>query len=166
MPIIPAFCERCGAVMSSGIFVENCLNVSLSENRCGPCPNCGGEGRVLDGIFNVSKDLIEVVAAPSWTIERLESLAKTLVMLRKSNVQPEEAAEKLKQESPELAGVADALPKTRMELYAFLTMLLMAVSVLLSQCSREQAGTEIRNEVNIQNVVNQAVEQIQSQRER
>src|SRR5690606_2909480 len=40
MPEMPAFCDNCGAIFGSGFVFENCRNVTLSENRVGPCPNC------------------------------------------------------------------------------------------------------------------------------
>ena len=162
MPMIPAFCDNCGHAFPSGIFIENCLNVTMSGNKSGPCPRCGSMGSVLDGVFNVTKDVIEVISAPLWTYQKLQSLADKLAEIRDSNESPEDKTERIKKEAPELATIADSLPKTRMELYAFITMFLAAVTVLLNQCSLEEKDKEVDfHKPELQYVLNMTVEEVQ-----
>lgn len=161
MPMIPAFCDSCGTAFESGIFIEDCLNVTLSGNKAGPCPKCGSMGSVIDGVFNVSRDLIEIISAPAWTIDRLERLAALLAAIRDTRDDPQAALDRAKSQEPELRNVLDALPKTRMELYAFITMLIALIAVWLNQCS-DETSTEPPQEhfPEPQFVLNSAIEEI------
>ena len=157
MPVIPAFCDNCGFPFSSGIFVENVTHLTMSGNKSGPCPMCGGVGSIPDGIFNATHNAIEVLAAPQWTLDRLRGFAETLRIARDSDEPPEDIAERVREEAPELQSIADALPRTRMELYAFITLLLSALTILITQCSsgteqgaeKQDAGTVLEQSIDI-----------------
>lgn len=148
---IPAFCDTCGAVFRSGIVVENSRNITFVGNRAGPCPVCGGMGHVPDGVFNFVGNTIEILSAPKRTVDELSRLAKILRDAREQKWNPEEVAETIRKEVPELAGLADLLPKTRSELYAFLA-LIVAVIALLTQGS--QSGGKTTN-ISVDQTINQ-----------
>ena len=161
MPMIPAFCDDCGTPFPSGFFLENCRNVTLSGNRSGPCPNCGGMGSVIDGVFNVTHDAIEILSAPQWTFQRLSSLVSILSKAREEGASKEEIVDEIKKEAPELSSIVDAFPKTRMELYAFLLVLIAAATLLMNQCSSEsETGRPQQQIQSPENVLNQAVENL------
>ena len=155
MPVIPAFCDRCGTAFGSGIFVENCLSVNMSGNKSGPCPKCGSMGTILEGIFNISKDAITILSAPLWTFEKLRQLSSILKESKDKKYSHDQVVERVNEETPELNGLVSALPRTRIELYAFLTMLLVIVTIVMSQYSSE-APTQSQN----QNVLDQAIENL------
>jgi len=162
MPMIPAFCDNCGTAFSSGIAVSDCMNVTLSGNKAGPCPECGSMGSVIDGVFNASAQVLEVVSAPYWTYKRLEELAGRIQRIQESSDSPEEKTERFKAEVPELASISDVLPKTRSELYAALGVVIAAISVLLSQCAPEdKAEDRDFQKPEIQYVVNAAADKVQ-----
>jgi len=101
MPMIPAFCISCGTSFSSGISAGNVRGMSLQNNMSGPCPKCGSMGRVIDGIFNVTEDVIEIVSAPHWTHDKLNQLADKIKEIRDSDDSTIEKTERFKQEAPE-----------------------------------------------------------------
>ena len=162
MPMIPAFCDNCGFAFPSGFFVENCTNIHLSGNKSGPCPRCGGMGSILDGVINASQNIIEVISGPIWTFEKLKNLGDILFEARNSQETHEEIAGKIRDGAPELQALADTLPHTRIELYAFITMLLAIITVLLNQCSTQPQHSEenIDTKPHAQYVMNQAVDNI------
>ena len=129
---VPAFCDTCGAVFRSGIVVENSTNITFVGNRAGPCPVCGSMGHIPDGVFNFVGSTIEILSAPKRTVDELTRLARILREAREKRQSPEEVAQTIRKELPELSGLADLLPKTRADLYAFLA-LIVAVIALLSQ---------------------------------
>jgi len=162
MPMIPAFCDNCGTAFSSGIAVNDCMNVTLSGNKAGPCPECGAMGRVIDGVFNASAQVLEVVSAPYWTYKRLEDLAGRIQRIQQSSESPEEKTERFKAEVPEIASISDVLPKTRNELYAALGVVIAAISVLLSQCDPDDKAEDREfQKPEIQYVVNAAADRVQ-----
>lgn len=160
--MIPAFCDNCGTAFPSGIAVNNCMNLTLSGNKAGPCPECRSMGSVIDGVFNASAQVLEVVSAPYWTYKRLEELAARIQEIQQSSDSPEEKTERLKAEVPELASITDVFPKTRNELYAALAVVIAAISVLLSQCSSEDKAEDREFEKpELQYIVNAAADKVQ-----
>ena len=157
MPHIPAFCDNCGAVFSSGIVIENSVNLTLSGNKSGPCPACGGMGTIPDGVFTVTSNIIKLLTGPQRTTEQLQHLARVIVDARKNVKEPNTTASKIKLEAPELSSIVDVLPKTRPELYSFLTVILMAIGVVIavygSYKDREPTVDEI------QKMIDQSIEQ-------
>ena len=148
---VPAFCDTCGTVFRSGIVVENSTNITFVGNRAGPCPVCGGMGHIPDGVFNFVGNTIEILAAPQRTVEELSRLSRILREAREKKQTPEDVAQTIRKELPELSRLADFLPQTRAEFYAFLT-LIVTVIALLSQGGGGGKTTNI--------TVNQTINQV------
>jgi len=155
---VPAFCDTCGAVFNSGIVVENATNITFVGNRSGPCPVCGGMGHIPDGVFNFVGNTIQILSAPQRTVSELSRLTQIIREAREKKETPEEVAKKIREELPELASLADLLPKTRGELYSFLA-LIVAVIALITQSGRSENRT-----TNI--TVNQTINQMFVETER
>lgn len=132
MPHLPAICDNCGTMFPSGIVMNNCTNVRLSGNKSGPCPSCGGWGSVPDGLFNVLGNVIEIIDAPRKTLEQLSRYVQVLNSARDENLSREQVKDKIEKDVPELACISDILPKTRAELYAFIGLLLAALTFMMS----------------------------------
>ncbi|MFQ5585475.1 MAG: SEC-C metal-binding domain-containing protein [Thermodesulfobacteriota bacterium] len=164
MPHIPAFCDNCGAAFSSGIVIENSLNVTLSGNKSGPCPACGSMGTIPDGVFTVTGNIIKLLAGPQRTIEQLQHLARVISDARKYVKEPNTTANKIKLEAPELSSIVDALPKTRSELYSFLTVILMAIGVVIAVYGsyKDREPTEDEIQKMIDQSIKQAIEESKS----
>lgn len=155
MPMIPAFCDSCGTAFPSGISVDNVTNLTMSGNKFGPCPKCGGMGSTPDGTFNVLGSAIEIIRAPHHSVEKLKKLSEILKVARKEAADSDQVAENIKNDVPELASLLDIVPKTRAELYSFLTLLILALSLIInSRCSTDKP------DINIQNIMTQSVEQV------
>ncbi len=152
MPSVPAFCDTCGTVFNSGIFVENSTNISFAGNRSGPCPNCGGMGHVPDGVFNFIGNTIEILSAPERTISELTSLAKILREAKAKAETREQVVSRIEKELPSLSGLGKLLPKNKSELYGFLAVVLAAVQ-LFSQTPPAQNSTTI----NVTQVIQQVI---------
>lgn len=123
MPELPAFCDSCGAVFGSGFIIDNSVNVTLSGNKSGPCPVCGGTGSVPDGVFKFVGGTMEILTAPQRTIDQLKRLAQILGSARQRNATAEEVKEEIRREVPELSKLADWLPANRTELYAVIAII-------------------------------------------
>lgn len=155
MVLIPAFCDNCGAAFSSGIAVENCSNITLSGNRSGPCPRCGGMGSVIDGVFNVVGDVVEVLSAPQSTIESLNKLTQLLKKAAQEKETPEEISNNINEDIPELSEITRFLPKNATELVAWLTFILLATQIIIQLGKEENPNTQI--------IINQSIEQSMQQ---
>ncbi|WP_394554931.1 hypothetical protein C1N61_08905 [Priestia aryabhattai] len=51
MLMVSAICDNCKSPFPSGISIEG-SEITLLGNTAGPCPKCGGMGRITDGAFN------------------------------------------------------------------------------------------------------------------
>lgn len=152
---IPAFCNQCGRVVSSGITASNCTNITISN--CGStCTFCGGEATTIEGTFSFIGDTIEIIKANNITKERLSKLLKVLEV-KKSTISSDELNETVVSEIPELKGLTSIIPNTKAELYAFISILISIIQLFLG------SQTSVTNNINIENVYQQV--QVQSQSE-
>lgn len=152
---VPAVCDNCGTIFPSSFEVSNSSNVSFSGCGAGPCPVCGGMGHIPDGVYNFIGNTIEFLSGPRRSIAELEQLAALLERAKKSNASSQSVAKEIDESIPELSSIKDWLPKSRSELYAFIALLLSALSLMISQ---SQSGEPSKVEVNtvINNVYQQA----------
>jgi len=141
MPILPAFCDTCGAAFSSGIFVENATNISFLGNKSGPCPQCGGMGHVPDGVFNFIGSTIEILSAPERTISELLSLARLLREAQAKTETKEQVLSRIQKDLPALSLLAKILPESKSDLYAFLSVVIAAIALYTQSPEKQPAQT-------------------------
>lgn len=89
-------------------------------------------GGVLDGHIRVRDSVIELLSGPDLSVQRLRRLANLIASAKSSLAVPETAIQGLKESAPELRSVLDVLPKTRSELYAFLSLIATIISSLIA----------------------------------
>lgn len=156
MPEIPAFCNSCGSIFGSGFVFDNCRNITLSGNTCGPCPNCGANGHVPDGVYDFTGNVVKLLSGPNRTVNELNKLAHILVNAKKQNLTKEQVGQKIQEEVPELNSISSVLPKTRGELYQFITLIIAAIAIILtSSISLSEKGM---SEEEIDEMINKAIE--------
>ncbi len=158
MPNILALCDSCGAVFPSGIRMSNARHVTLAGNRI-QCPRCGAMARIPDGVFNAVGDTLELLSGPRRTYRDLDRIAAVLEQARSGRLSPQEAADLVRQEVPELQKLADILPKTRVELYAFIGLVLTAIAIVVSQRAPDDDRDDAVQNVNIEQTINQSITQ-------
>ncbi|WP_230641812.1 SEC-C metal-binding domain-containing protein [Vibrio campbellii] len=156
MPMIPAFCDDCGTPFPSGIFVENCLKMTMTGNRAGPCPQCAGMGSVPDGVFNIVGNAIEILNAPMKTVEQLQRYAKVLEQAREQSLTREEVKQKIDEEVPELSSISQFLPKSRSELYAFLALIISVLTYVTPLIMSDDGLSERE----VEDLINNSVQQL------
>jgi SEC-C motif len=151
---LPAFCDTCGTAFLSGYVVgDGVTGLSLAGNSAGPCPKCGGQGHVPDGVFNFVDQTIEIVSAPGRTVDELSRFADIIRRARESGASSEEVAREIRESTPNIAGIADLLPKNRQDWYTFLSLLVTIVAFAMQLT--KQSENPPRNII-----VNQVIEQV------
>lgn len=154
---VPAVCDNCGTIFPSSFEVSNSTNISFSGCGAGPCPVCGGMGHIPDGVYNFLGNTIEFLSGPSRSIAELERLAALLERAKTSNASSQAVAKEIDESIPELSSIKDWIPKNRSELYAFIALLLSALSLMINQSdSGEPSKVEVNTVIN--NVYQQAPE--------
>jgi len=153
VPVLPAFCDRCGRVFSSGFSFENCYDITMSNVSCGSCPNCNGTLRVPDGVYDITGDAIKIVKGTLKTVNQFKQLASILSNAQRLNQSKAQVDEAINKEVPELNSLASVLPKTRMELYAFITVILMALTLIITNMESEAPP-----EIDVEKLIEQSIE--------
>ena len=154
MPHLPAFCDTCGTAFPSGLYFENSRNVTVTGGgTSGPCPKCGGMGRISNGVFNFVDDTIEILSAAPRTVDELLRLSKILQEAKSYRQRPDHVARRIKSELPSLAALAELLPTNRADLYAFLALILALVQLVAQQSSNTQTPVSITVEQVVQQVL-------------
>ena len=132
MPNVPAVCPQCHLVFPSPIAIAEGVRGASIYNIGVQCPRCGGNGRILDGIYDALGNTIRVLLTSNRSIEQLETLRHALKTARESKASRQEIGDTIKAHTPELQQIADALPQTRVELYAFITMLGVILTAIIA----------------------------------
>lgn len=156
MPRVPAFCDNCGSVFPSGFSVSGEATLTTAGCKSGPCPICGSMGSVPDGVLRAAGDVIRLLAGPQKTIEQLRMLASIIAEARNTVSEPNKAVDRIKREAPELSAIVDVLPKTRNELYGFLTVILMAIGTVIAGVALYKDRSP--SEADVQSMVDKAIE--------
>ena len=106
---------------------------------------------MLDNLINYSKlngpkaisinfigNTIELLNGPDRTVSELQRLKIILSQARKERIPFDQVSEIIKEEVPELSSLKDFFPKSRSELYAFLTIIITIIVLILGQLKQNQ----------------------------
>lgn len=124
---VPAFCENCGAVFPSGLFVQG-VGVTLSHNATS-CPGCGQMAWLIDGEFTIIGNTLEILSAPALTVEILRRIVSSQVQARQSHQEPPDLASQLAEVDPEAAARLKELGVP-----SHLLVFILIVAILLKSC--------------------------------
>lgn len=158
MPVIPAVCSNCGAVFSSGIFVDNVMNLTLKNNTAGPCPVCGGRGRIKDGVYNVINGVINQLKDHHYSKEELLELSKVVNKAKKSISNPERFEEVIEESNPKFSFVLDLLPQNREEKLKFIQFFIPVLLTIIGFFINSSSTSTVEYNTNINQVINMVYE--------
>lgn len=148
MARVPAVCDSCGRVFPSSFALGGVGNV-LQDCKAGPCPHCGSLGSIPNGVYSAISETVLALAASRIQaphIQRLLNIAKSAVS---AQADPAEVAEHVRSDLPELSSLADALPKTRSELYAFLAVIILFLTLLYKTLTKPDPPSVSMPQVNV-----------------
>lgn len=141
MPELPAICEN-GHISRSGFVATESYGITLM-GVFRRCPVCNAKAQVPDGLYNFLGDVVQFVAGPASSLAQIRRIQAILERAQAEKHDREQIAEALRAEAPELAGLADLLPRTRTELYAFLS-LLVAILIGIGNCYEKEPDAVIK----------------------
>lgn len=80
MGSIPAICKICGKQFHSGRSIDPGIDFISIGGTAGPCPYCGGDGKIADGIYRFLNEVLDgIYSEDKVTLFRLKDV------LEKSN---------------------------------------------------------------------------------
>lgn len=101
-PPLPAFCPRCKSVFSSTNYNVGSPEFWGFDNE-ETCPNCKFEhAKVAEGLFDLSKEMLEVIRAPDFTHAMLAQAGTVTSALIKGDITSARAGKEIKRISPRL----------------------------------------------------------------
>lgn len=157
MPMIPAICERCGSVFSSGIYAENVINLTFTDGNAGDCPRCGGLLRIKGGTFNVIHGVIEQIKESKYTRDELLELSSTLNKIKKETDSPEKMEKIIGNSNPKFSSVLELLPQNREEkrsdIKFVLTILIPTLLTILGMLISSSSNSPVNYNVNFDQVI-------------
>ena len=134
MTQLPAFCDNCNIFFESGFgFGGN--GTLITEGCTTSCPKCGKLNPVPDGVFKFVKGSIDLFNSMDITLDRLAKIKQTLIDIKENNINIDNAQKQINNDLPELNSLSSFLPKTRIELYTFLGVLVAIIGLLITSYS-------------------------------
>ncbi|MDR3542521.1 MAG: SEC-C metal-binding domain-containing protein [Desulfosporosinus sp.] len=132
---LPIFCNTCGAIFPSGIFVEN-LTDAMIEDISGTCPFCGGFGQVPSDVYNFIGRTIGLLTAPDITVNELNKLAIILQKYQDKESGVNDIRQQIHQEVPQLTSIVDLLPSQ--EIYQYIQIILFIITIIITLALEDQ----------------------------
>lgn len=137
VPMMPAVCDRCGLVSSSGFFVDNSTSISVTGYSA-LCP-CGGTARIQDGSYDVLEGRISLASAlSSLRRDDLMELRSRLERLESAGAGTDEVATEVSTVAP---GLGEWLKNPENRGRDSIVILLMVVQTLLSLLTYRATNT-------------------------
>lgn len=130
--LLPAVCSQCQSVfVPRAINVEN-ATIHLEGVSVGPCPKCGGFGRIPDGVYSVIDNVLDVLRAPERSRADLERIAQIFRKASEEKHSRAQVAATIRRDAPSVSKIADVLPQDRSDFYAVLQILIGIVGLYLA----------------------------------
>lgn len=145
MTQVPAFCEHCKIVFDSHLIAHG--SVTLKGCKAG-CPKCGGLADIIDGFYKNIGGALEIFVGEQ-NIDGLKKLLDILKSAGEGQLKHEEVVANIKQATPEFSKLTGYLPKTRTELYAFLVVIIMIITAMLSSEKKSFDRPELKQQLKI-----------------
>jgi len=103
---MPVVCEACGRLwFASNIFGGSAI-ITLKDVGVGGCPDCGGMGRIPDGVYHLAEDSVRVLSGlPAHVVRQIADAARAA---RRTEATADDFANELSRIGAE-AGIADQL---------------------------------------------------------
>lgn len=114
-------------------------------------------------VYNLVGNVIEFLSGPKRTVDELKKFSELLRSAKEEKYTPEKLNEEIEKELPEfLSLLKDILPKSRTELYAFIGLILTAITILISSANLAANKTISKTEIQqiTQTVINNSIVQI------
>lgn len=125
MARIPAICRNCGISFASGFELGRGNHASFQSCVAGPCPNCGGNGEIVDGYYTLVQSGLASIIEANVSQTSLDWLFRVLNDAIIKPIQPSALAKMIEEKDQEFGPLSKILRDVRFStLIAFLSLVL------------------------------------------
>jgi hypothetical protein len=168
---LPAVCGVCGTIFPSGFVISGGRNY-FSGNTAGPCPGCGGIGRIPDGLIDLSRSDVVAALRAMGALGNIDNLRRMVGLLSAASMDEliairqaltvdtagrseDQVVQDVQRAAPRLASVPGLIRNrdSRMELVTWLMLLTAIIAIVIAVKSNHQEVTPSRQEQIIQVIV-------------
>jgi hypothetical protein len=133
---LPAICNRCKTIFPSHIRAKDIGSLVVVQSATatpdvGPCPNCGGESKLLPATHDSVHKAIATLMRPGRSRQDLEKLLQLLNGVPTNELNRDAVIDEIHTTAPKFSGLANLLPQDKVELYAFIGLLIAALNLAL-----------------------------------
>ena len=155
---IPAVCSNCGSMFVAPNLIGGAGTVQFVNSRLGPCPYLRWVPEISLMAFTVQQQIqLDCFCLPGTKKSDLLALQQIIKRARKEKFSLEKLEKSVKEEVPELQSLSDWLPKTRMELYAFLGLILTLITIITTSAFAYLDSDDEIPDAEIEKVVERAL---------
>jgi hypothetical protein len=149
VPALPAICNDCGRLwVPNALFMgPNVSQVEIESFTVSPCPHCGGQGHIPDGIYDATAEGIRVMVTSAKSAASLARLAALLQQARALGAASEAVAEAIERDTPEFAGLAAVVRRLKGVPIATWIGIALATLALLQGMSADERLRDIEGKV-------------------
>jgi hypothetical protein len=159
MTSLPVRCETCGLEWADSSAIEvsgTATGITMVGSRVGPCPRCGGWGRIRDGVYDFVDGAISAIRAVDPT--RLVPVRDVLRQAKDERITPEQAAEQIVVSVPELESLVRAMQSWRDPKW-WIMALLAVLAVVIPLLTQHDGSLSADEQRALERGVRQAIEQ-------
>jgi len=160
MSNIPALCKKCNILFPSFIQAGPNVRIRVSNINQG-CPNCGQPAEILSGAYETIGGILKLVKSNSISGVTLENIKKILEHSSVFNRDPNDVLNEINKEAPELEPIIQYLTQNKSDIFAILSLILMAIQVFLQLSPIKNNSDSIKQEFIINQteiIINQTIE--------
>jgi len=152
MPQIPAICltPNCNTLFPSGVELQNARNISFQNCKSGPCPKCGGTGKIPDGLYDAFESKIFAFLSHENDIDLFRKITETVQRDLKRYISPKNIKKKLNKQFPKHKNTWSLIPESKLDAYAVIQIILAIIStaITVGSCTKSNKETIINQTYN------------------
>lgn len=141
------FCKNpsCGTVFVMNNIIGGSGKVTLHIENAGPCPKCGGYGKIPDGEYEMGSSIAKLINGPKESFENLNKIYQLLdsFKIKIDENKKEEIIEKIEELSPKIADLIRKAPST--SLFGWLNFAMAIISfyiMIVDRLDKDETSKE------------------------
>lgn len=148
MSTFVAFCENpsCGAIFPAPNIIggEGTATIRMTDSHYGPCPSCGGFGRIPDGLYRYANHLVEFLRGPQESLAALRKVQALLAGFRGQSPSQDEVLSQVRDVAPRVASAMEKVPSiTVTQQWIQILIALVTLAILIQTTYFKKSDQEL-----------------------